>query len=110
MTLRPLRVGPTVRFAAPGLMLGLLLGLTATAALAQPMRGGGGDGALRAACGSDVQTLCPGIRPGGGELKTCLKQHSDKVSLGCKKALVEAKRSRAAGQGAAGAQGAATTP
>lgn len=109
MTLQALRAGRPVRFAAPGLMLGLLLGLTATAALAQPMRGGG-DGALRAACGSDVQTLCPGIRPGGGELKACLKQHSDKVSLGCKKALVEAKRSRAAGQGAAGAQGAATTP
>jgi hypothetical protein len=99
MTLQALRAGTAGRFAAPGLLLGLLLGLTATAAAAQPARGGG-DPELRAACAGDVQTLCPGIRPGGGELKACLRQHADKVSLGCKKALVEAKRSRAAGHGA----------
>ena len=105
MTIQVLR---TARFALAG---GLMAGLTVTAATAQPMMHGGGqgNGELRAACASDVQTLCPGIPPGGGQLKACLKAHSDKVSMGCKKALVEAKRARAAGQGGAAAPGAPTT-
>lgn len=96
------RTRRTARFAVAG---GLMLGLMAPAATAQPMATGGGgeEVALRQACGSDVQTLCPGIQPGGGKLKACLKAHSDKVSIGCKKALVEAKRARSAGQGASGA-------
>jgi hypothetical protein len=39
----------------------------------------------RAACGPDIQTLCAGVQPGGG-----LKEHKDKVSDGCRKAVVKA--------------------
>ena len=109
MTLHLAPARRAARFAVAGC---LMFGLTVTAAAAQPMmRGGGqGDSELRAACASDVQTLCPGIQPGGGKLKACLKEHSDKVSMGCKKAMVEAKRARAASQGGSASQGAPSTP
>jgi len=103
MTHQLLRAPRRARFAVARIAVtgGLLFGLTAVTAAAQPAGGGQGEAELRAACGSDIQTLCPGVQPGGGRLKACLKQNSAKVSLGCKKALVEAKRSRAEEKGAA---------
>jgi Cysteine rich repeat len=44
----------------------------------------------RVACDSDIQTLCPGVQPGGGRILACLKAHQDKVSDVCKKAVVKA--------------------
>jgi Cysteine rich repeat len=44
----------------------------------------------RAACNTDIQTLCAGVQPGGGRILACLKEHKDKVSDGCKKAVVKA--------------------
>ena len=44
----------------------------------------------RAACGPDIQTLCAGVQPGGGRILACLKEHKDKVSDGCRKAVVKA--------------------
>src|SRR5450755_1089878 len=44
----------------------------------------------RAACASDVQKLCPNVSPGGGRILTCLKQHKDEVSDGCKRAILGA--------------------
>jgi Cysteine rich repeat len=44
----------------------------------------------RAACATDIQTLCSGVQPGGGRIFACLKEHKDKVSDGCKKAVQKA--------------------
>jgi Cysteine rich repeat len=44
----------------------------------------------RAACDTDIQTLCSGVQPGGGRILACLKEHKDKVSDGCKKAVMKA--------------------
>jgi hypothetical protein len=44
----------------------------------------------RAACATDIQTLCSGVQPGGGRILACLKEHRDKVSDGCKKAVQKA--------------------
>jgi hypothetical protein len=44
-----------------------------------------------AACKQDVQTLCPGIQPGGGRIVTCLKSHAEQVSLDCKAAIKAAR-------------------
>jgi hypothetical protein len=38
-------------------------------------------------CKADVQRLCPGVPPGGGKIKKCLKAHENEVSLGCAKEL-----------------------
>lgn len=95
MTPVTLRTRRTARFAVAG---GLMLGLVAGAAAAQQMGmgGGGEEGVLKQACASDVQTLCPGIQPGGGKLKQCLRDHADKVSMGCKDAMRAAKSQRGA--------------
>jgi hypothetical protein len=44
----------------------------------------------RAACATDIQALCAGVQPGGGRIFACLKEHKDKVSDGCKKAVMKA--------------------
>jgi len=49
---------------------------------------------LRGACGPDVQRLCPGVQPGGGRIKACLMSKKDQMSVGCAKALMQAKQSK----------------
>ena len=46
--------------------------------------------AARAACETDIQTLCAGVQPGGGRIIACLKEHKDKVSDGCRQAVLNA--------------------
>ena len=46
--------------------------------------------AARAACETDIQSLCAGVPSGGGKILACLKQHKDQVSEGCKQAVVKA--------------------
>jgi hypothetical protein len=38
---------------------------------------------LREDCGPDIQRLCPGIKPGGGELMGCIKEKKDQLSKTC---------------------------
>lgn len=92
MTLQILRTGRAARFAAAGV---LLFGLgAANTALAQAR--GEQEAALRQACAADVKTLCPGIQPGGGRLKQCLRENAAKLSPGCRGALKEARAAKAA--------------
>ena len=49
----------------------------------------------RAACKADVETLCPGIQPGGGRIIACLQQNAAQVSAACKDALARAREKRA---------------
>jgi hypothetical protein len=42
------------------------------------------------ACLNDAKAQCPGVEPGGGKIKECLKMHIKDVSDGCKENLVKA--------------------
>jgi hypothetical protein len=42
--------------------------------------------ALRAACSDDAARLCSGVQTGGGRIISCLKQHKDELSNGCRQA------------------------
>jgi hypothetical protein len=42
---------------------------------------------LREACSPDYQRLCAGIAPGGGRIRKCMLDNSDKLSNRCKAAL-----------------------
>jgi len=67
-----------------------LLSALAAPAVAQET----GKGAVREACRADVRQLCPGIQPGGGRILQCLRDHTDKISDGCKQALQTAKAAK----------------
>jgi hypothetical protein len=54
------------------------------------------EGAM-AACKADMEKLCPGVKPGDGQVKACFKQHKDQVSAECKKELAAARKQRKAG-------------
>ena len=43
--------------------------------------------ALEEYCKADIERLCPGLKPGGGRIKDCLKTHKEEVSVGCAQAL-----------------------
>ncbi len=57
---------------------------------------------VQAACASDVQKLCAGVRPGGGRIVACLKQHQAEVSDGCKQAIGKAIRGTRGDAGSGG--------
>ena len=40
-----------------------------------------------ALCNADAERICHGVPSGGGKIIACLKQHKDKVGVGCAKAL-----------------------
>jgi outer membrane protein OmpA-like peptidoglycan-associated protein len=42
------------------------------------------------ACGSDVDRLCPGVPPGDGRIKACMKAHASELSAGCFDTLMAA--------------------
>ncbi|HTO96355.1 MAG TPA: cysteine rich repeat-containing protein [Myxococcales bacterium] len=42
---------------------------------------------LRQDCAADVERLCPGLKPGGGQLWLCLKAQESKTSGACQAAL-----------------------
>ena len=41
-------------------------------------------------CAQDIQTLCPGIKPGGGRVLACLQSHVGELSVGCSTILSKA--------------------
>ena len=47
---------------------------------------GAASGAL-AACKADAERICPSVKPGGGKLIGCLKEHENDVTIGCAKEL-----------------------
>jgi outer membrane protein OmpA-like peptidoglycan-associated protein len=42
------------------------------------------------ACGGDVDRLCPGVPPGDGRIKACMKANASKLSAGCFDTLMAA--------------------
>jgi hypothetical protein len=71
----------------PALLAGTLL-LSASTAWAA------GGGEVRQACASDARALCSGVKPGGGRLAACMRENTDKLSLGCRRALSAAHAQR----------------
>ena len=45
---------------------------------------------LAGACLKDAKTMCPGVVPGGGKIRDCLKTHIKDLSDECKDVLVKA--------------------
>lgn len=50
--------------------------------------------AWREACAPDVKRLCPGISPGGGRLKACIREHASEFSKPCMDAMKTARAAR----------------
>lgn len=44
--------------------------------------------AIRATCGGDFMKNCRGVPRGGMEVYTCLRDHQDKLTPACRKAVV----------------------
>lgn len=42
------------------------------------------------ACAGDIDRLCPGVPPGQGRIKACMKQHVTQLSAPCFDALMAA--------------------
>ena len=63
-------------------VLGLALGLSAGAAMAQTA-------AEREACQADFEKYCASVQPGGGRVVECLSKHLDQLTPQCK-TVVEA--------------------
>jgi len=59
-------------------LFGTLLALAAAAAFAQ---------AGSEPCKADFEKYCPGVKPGGGAVNACVKEHGSKFSPACKQAL-----------------------
>jgi hypothetical protein len=55
--------------------------------------GGPGSGAM-AACRGDMAQFCGGLQPGGGRIRTCIREHFSQLSPGCKQALIQARQQR----------------
>ena len=41
-------------------------------------------------CATDIQSLCPGVKPGGGRVLACLQSHVGELSVGCSTILAKA--------------------
>ena len=57
--------------------------LTASAANAAPT-------AMAKACAKDIKSVCADVKPGGGALKACVKEHFSDLSADCQVAIVKA--------------------
>jgi hypothetical protein len=47
------------------------------------------------ACLKDAKALCPGVQPGGGQIKDCLKTHIKDLSDDCKAVLLKVVNAKA---------------
>ena len=50
---------------------------------------------LTGACLKDAKAQCPGVEPGGGKIRECLKSHIKDLSDECKDVLVKAVNAKA---------------
>ena len=71
-----------------GLALGVVLVLAASAANAQEQR------VIARACAGDIERFCPGVPPGEGRIKACVKAHVMELSAPCFDAILGAVASQ----------------
>jgi hypothetical protein len=70
-----------------GLLAALMLATTVAAA--QPPQAPSGL-QIAEACGTDIDRLCPGVPPGQGRIKACMKAHVSQLSAPCFDTLMAA--------------------
>jgi hypothetical protein len=46
------------------------------------------------ACAADIKALCPGLEPGGGRIRQCMKEKREQLSEGCRNAITAARAQR----------------
>ncbi len=49
---------------------------------------------VKEVCHDDVEKLCADVKPGGGRIMKCMKEHKDVVSAACKQEVESAKEAR----------------
>ena len=65
------------------------LGLAAALlALLAPRGGTAQQGAARQACGADISQVCADVKPGGGRITACVREHFTELSAPCRNALI----------------------
>ncbi len=65
------------------------LGLAAALlALLAPRGGAAQQGAARQACGADISQVCADVKPGGGRITACVREHFTELSAPCRNALI----------------------
>ena len=74
----------TTRIAASALFLAAMLVLPSMASAE-----------LTGACLTDAKAMCPGVQPGGGKIRDCLKSHIKDLSDPCKDVLLKAVNAKA---------------
>ena len=84
------------------LLTALMLAMACAGGSMAADAGKGAAGPIRGACKNDVVELCKGVKPGGGRMAACLKEHKEKVSDACKSAIKE-ERDRRKGAKSGGA-------
>jgi hypothetical protein len=57
-------------------------------ALLVPRGGVAQQGAARQACGADISQVCAGVKPGGGRITACVREHFTELSAPCRNALI----------------------
>jgi hypothetical protein len=72
-----------VRTFATLVALAAALFMTVSAADAAPS-------AMAKACAKDIKSVCADVKPGGGKLKACVKDHFSDLSTDCQIAIVKA--------------------
>lgn len=69
--------------------IALTVGFVSTAAHGQTIGYAQAADRLGSACGADIQKYCKNVNLGNGRIRSCLQQHSDRVSSQCKVAFRE---------------------
>ena len=69
-------------------IIGAVLLLSASSAVAQQMRPGAR--AVLQACKPDIERFCSQVPPGQGRVKACMKEHLPELSEPCKEGLFQA--------------------
>ena len=71
-----------MRAAKIGIALGVALLFACSAAQAAPS-------AIATACAKDVKSVCGDVKPGGGKLAACMKEHFSDLSTDCQIAYIK---------------------
>jgi hypothetical protein len=68
------------------------IAIVVTLAMFPLLEGFGGESPHPGACKADVERLCKGVKPGGGRIIRCVKEHEADLSTECKEAMAEARQ------------------